>query len=373
MDMPDLKIEEQIKNAARRIGFHLAGICAVDEGERVPHLHSWLDKNYHGSMKYMENPKRSFPKDILPDIRTMIVVGLNYRWPEGSAAEQEGMISKYAWGGDYHKIIGPMLQELAQSVASLFPGHAQKVYVDTGPVVEKYWAEKAGLGWIGKHTNLINREGSSWFFLGVLLTTATLQPDAPVSEHCGTCVRCIEVCPTQAILEPYVLDARRCVSYLTLELRESIPRDLRPLIGNRIFGCDDCQDVCPWNRFAYAGDPRLNPRPEILSAKLLDYLQYTPEMFQQTFARTNVLRAKHRGFIRNCLVAAGNAKRGELRAAVERHLNSEDEMIREHAVWALARFQDSASEKRLREMQLQEPSPSVMAELILCLSEFAET
>jgi epoxyqueuosine reductase len=283
------------------------------------------------------------------------------------------MISKYAWAGDYHRIMKPMLQELAGWVSQLSPEFTTRVYVDTGPVVEKYWAEKAGLGWIGKHTNLLNREGSSWFFLGVLLTNLVLEPDQPVEEHCGTCVRCIEVCPTQAILQPYVLDARRCVSYLTIELRESIPRDLRALIGNRIFGCDDCQDVCPWNRFAYAGDPRLNPRPELLTARLVDYLQLTPEGFHRRFAQTNVLRAKFRGFLRNCLVAAGNAKSPELRSAIEQHLASVDEMIREHAVWALAQFRDTAARITLQEMRNREPSPVVMAEITQCLSEFVET
>ena len=374
MNMPETKIEERIKQEARNAGFHLARICAVEEGERVPYLQRWLEQQYHGSMKYMENAARSFPHQAFPDVRTMVVVGLNYRWPAGaSIPAQDGMISKYAWGGDYHRIMKPMLQNLASRIQSIAFQSAVKVYVDTGPVVEKYWAQKAGLGWIGKHTNLINREGSSWFFLGVLLTDLPLQPDEPVADHCGSCERCIEVCPTQAILEPYVLDARRCISYLTIELRESIPREFRALIGNRIFGCDDCQDVCPWNRFAYAGDPRLNPRTEILSASLLDYLELKEEEFRTVFAGTNVLRAKYRGFLRNCLVAAGNARRPELRVSIERHLNSEDEMLREHAVWALAQFGDSSARLKLQEMQGRENSEAVLTEINHCLSEFVET
>lgn len=373
MSMLKVKIEDRVKSEARRIGFHLAGICSVEEGERVPFLEQWLQKNYHGSMRYMENPKRVWPHQVLPDLRTMIVVGLNYRWTDGTPAQHEAMISKYAWAGDYHRIMKPMLEDLAESILHLSPGLKAKVYVDTGPVVEKYWAEKAGLGWVGKHTNLLSREGSSWFFLGVLLTNLSLEPDKPVEDHCGTCVRCIEVCPTQAILQPYVLDARLCVSYLTIELRESIPRELRALIGNRIFGCDDCQDVCPWNRFAYAGDPRFNPRPELLTARLVEYLEFTPEEFHQRFAQTNVLRARYRGFVRNCLVAAGNAKRSELRPAIEQLLTSEDEMIREHAVWALAQFRDTAAQTKLQEMHSRETSPAVIAEINQCLSEFVET
>ena len=176
-------------------------------------------------------------------------------------------------------------------------------------------------------------------FLGVVLTDLDLQADVSASNHCGTCERCIDVCPTRAIIAPYVLDANLCISYLTIELRDSIPRELRPMIGNRIFGCDDCQDVCPWNRFAYTGDARFNPRPEILAATLRDYLRLTPEEFRSRFAGTNVLRAKYRGFIRNCLVAAGNSRKVELKAEIERHLHSDDGMIREHAQWALEELQ----------------------------------
>jgi epoxyqueuosine reductase len=245
------------------------------------------------------------------------------------------MISKYAWATDYHRVMFPMLEHLGAYLMELVPGVACKAYVDTGPISEKYWAQKAGVGWIGKHTNVLNQQESSWFFIGVLLTDLKLQSDQPAEDHCGTCDRCIEACPTRAIVAPYVLDSRLCISYLTIELRDSIPVELRPLIGNRIFGCDDCQDVCPWNRFAYAGDPCFNPRPELLAATLSEYLQLTPEEFRKRFQGTNVLRAKYRGFIRNCLVAAGNSKRAELRNEIARHLLSEDEMIREHAEWAM--------------------------------------
>jgi epoxyqueuosine reductase len=229
----------------------------------------------------------------------------------------------------------PMLEELSDFLTSEVCGASAKAYVDTGPISEKYWAQKAGLGWIGKHTNVISQQGSSWFFIGVLLTDLILQPDAPAIDHCGTCSECIKACPTRAIVAPYVLDSRLCISYLTIELRDSIPVELRRLIGNRIFGCDDCQDVCPWNRFAYAGDPRFNPKPEIFGATLKEYLAMTPEQFRKRFEGTNVLRTKYRGFIRNCLVAAGNSNRSDLVDAVKQHLNSDDEMIKEHAIWAL--------------------------------------
>jgi epoxyqueuosine reductase len=333
MSMAEMKIEALVKTRAQELGFHLSGICSVDPAEKVTHLDEWLRMKFHGEMKYMENPKRATIESVLPGVRTMIVVGLNYR--SADFPEQDAVISKYAWAADYHEIMKPMLEQLADALRTTSPYSVFKTYVDTGPILEKYWAQKAGLGWVGKHTNVISQEGSSWFFLGVILTDLQMKPDSSAEDHCGTCSRCIDVCPTQAIVAPYVLDARLCISYLTIELRDSIPVHLRPLIGNRIFGCDDCQDVCPWNRFAYAGDPRFNPRPEILSATLQQYLQLTPEEFRRMFAHTNVLRAKYRGFLRNCLVAAGNSKRQELRAEIQRHLNSDDEMIREHAQWAL--------------------------------------
>jgi epoxyqueuosine reductase len=363
MDMPEQKIEVLVKDQARQIGFHLVGICGVGDEESVPHLRTWLERKYHGEMRYMENPKRLHAAKALPGLRTMIVVGLNYRWPDGVGEEQEAMISKYAWASDYHRLMKPMLEELSRTIQQLLPSHTFRAYVDTGPIVEKYWAQKAGLGWIGKHTNVLNRDGSSWFFLGVILTDALLEPDVPATDHCGTCVRCIDVCPTRAIVEPYVLDARLCISYLTIELRGSIPRQLRTAIGHRIFGCDDCQDVCPWNRFAYAGDPRFTPKKELLSAALREYLRLTPDEFQAKFAQTNVLRAKHRGFLRNCLVAAGNIRKVELRPEIERLLKAEDEMIREHAVWALAQFQDPAARASLAEMRSSELSPLVLDEL----------
>jgi len=330
--------EEKLKQKALEIGFSRVGICKVDSDDQVNHLSDWLSKNFHGKMQYMENPKRISPRNVLNNCNTIIIVLLNYRWPEDSEELQEGMISKYAWATDYHRVMLPMLEQLSDFLTHEIPGAAAKAYVDTGPISEKYWAQKAGVGWIGKHTNVLSQQGSSWFFIGVLLTDAILEPDPPAIDHCGSCSECIEACPTRAIVAPYVLDSRLCISYLTIELRDSIPVELRPLIGNRIFGCDDCQDVCPWNRFAYAGDPRFNPRPEILGASLKEYLAMTPEKFRKRFEGTNVLRAKYRGFIRNCLVAAGNSNRADLRPDIERHLQSDDEMIREHAQWALERL-----------------------------------
>lgn len=362
-----MTLEETIRARALALGFTHAGLCRVDSGEVVPHLEEWLAGEKHGRMKYMENPRRLSPDAVLAGVRTILVVTLNYRWPEGADAAQEGMVSRYAWAGDYHDVMKPMLNQLAEAFRQLVPDASIKTYVDTGPVAEKYWAQKAGLGWIGKHTNVLAREGCSWFFIGVLLTDAELKPDAPGENHCGTCERCIEACPTRAITAPYQLDARLCISYLTIELRESIPRNLRPMIGHRIFGCDDCQDVCPWNRFARAGDPRFTPRPDILSATLAAYLRQTPAEFKSFFSGTNVLRARYRGFIRNCLVAAGNSHRLDLVPSVLPHLGSDDEMVREHAAWALGCLRCEASRDALNERRIVEASPAVLEEITLAL------
>jgi epoxyqueuosine reductase len=361
-----MDIQAKLRARALEIGFTNAGFCRVEEGEGVPRLQEWLDAGMHGSMKYMENPRRRAPGAALPGLRTMIVVTLNYRWPEGADRPQEGMISRYAWGADYHEVMLPMLESLASEVRTLCPGSTAKAYVDTGPVAEKHWAQKAGIGWIGKHTNVLARQGSSWFFLGVVLTDAALEPDMPAVDHCGSCVSCIEACPTRAIVAPYVLDARLCISYLTIELRGSIPRELRPRIGHRIFGCDDCQDVCPWNRFAYAGDPRFTPRPDVLSATLSEYLRLSRDEFRARFSGANVLRAKHRGFLRNCLVAAGNSGRPEMAADVLPHLDSDDDMLREHAAWALGRL--GACREELQRRREVETSPAVITELDLALA-----
>lgn len=363
-----MTIEDRIKQEALRIGFSHVGVCSVEPGEQIELLRRWLDQNYHGTMKWMENRKRVDPSLALQGIRTMIVVGLNYRWPDGSDAPQEAMISKYAWSADYHRVMSPMVQDLASYLQKECTGAAIKTYVDTGPVAEKYWAQKAGVGWIGKHTNVLSRSGSSWFFLGVLLTDATLNPDRPAEDHCGSCTQCIEACPTRAIVGPYQLDARLCISYLTIELRESIPRELRPLIGHRIFGCDDCQDVCPWNRYAYAGDVRFTPRDDILAATLRDYLHFSIEDFRRTFAGTNVLRTKYVGFIRNCLVAAGNAKDPNLIPDICHHLDSEHEMIREHAIWALGQIDDPRATETIRNRRKVETCAAVLEEIDLTLS-----
>ena len=229
-----MDLEATLRAFGLERGFSRIGFCRVEPGETITRLREWLEQGMHGRMQYMENPRRESPDSVLAGVRTMVVAALNYRWPDGSDQPQEGMISRYAWGTDYHAVMLPMLESLARRLQELAPDSAVKAYVDTGPIAEKYWAQKAGIGWIGKHTNVLSQQGSSWFFLGVILTDASLSPDTPAEDHCGSCSRCIEACPTGAIVAPYVLDARLCISYLTIELRESIPRDLRPMIGHRI-------------------------------------------------------------------------------------------------------------------------------------------
>jgi epoxyqueuosine reductase len=337
--------EEAIKREARRLGFSHAGICAVGGEERVPFLREWLRQGFQGTMTWMEDPRRQAPRCVLDRVRSIVVVGMSYHRPE-YGEPPEAVVSRYARGADYHDVMRPLLRELAGFIAACSPGTVVKTWVDTGPVAEKYWACRAGIGWIGKHTNLISRRGGSWLFLGALLTDLELEPDLPARGFCGTCTRCIEACPTRAIVSPGVLDARLCISYLTIELRGPIPPELRPLIGGRIFGCDDCQEVCPWNRFAFNGDRRLAPDPDLPAPALADHLQLGPDDFRRRFAGTCVLRARYRGFIRNCLVAAGNLRKPELRPHLARWAGSDDAMLQEHAVWALAQYEQPQSALR---------------------------
>ena len=248
-------------------------------------------------------------------------------------------IARYALGRDYHKLIRKRLQLLADKLAEQIGPFGYRAFADSAPVLEKPLAEKAGLGWIGKHTNLINKKEGSWFFLGEVFTDLPLQPDEPAKGHCGTCTACIEVCPTQAIVGPYQLDARRCISYLTIELRSSIPLELRPLIGNRIFGCDDCQLFCPWNRFAkHSKEEAFQPRHGLEAAALIDLFAWTEKEFNEKTVRSPIHRIGYVCWLRNLAVALGNAPwSAELVAALQKRLEYPSELVREHVLWALER------------------------------------
>jgi epoxyqueuosine reductase len=339
-----------IRSKARELGFEKVGIARAGAAPRAEFLEPWLTKEFHGEMAYMaRTPERRVdPARILPGARSIVCVAKNYQSPgEHTADPRAGRISRYAWGDDYHDVLKAKLQELGKHIERL--GGNAKVCVDTNAVLEKPWAQEAGLGWQGKHSNLIARDIGSWFFLGEVLTDLELEPDAPhQEEYCGTCTACIDLCPTKAIVAPYVVDSRKCIAYLTIENKGSIPRELRPLMGNLVFGCDICQDVCPWNKFAQVAPEReFYAREGSLTPSLIELMGLTREEFNRRFKGSPVKRAKRSGFLRNVAVALGNSNDPAAIPALERALEDEEPLVRAHAAWALGRLgARSALERR---------------------------
>jgi len=336
----------RIKAMAREAGFQRCGIADIALGEDEAHLRDWLAQGLYGSMDWMarHGDKRSRPADLIPGTVRVISVGLDYGRDPGEAWEtlangSRAYVARYALGRDYHKLMRQRLQQLADRIAAEIGPFGHRVFVDSAPVLERALARNAGLGWIGKHTCLIDRDGGSWFFLGEIYVDLPLPVDAPASAHCGTCTRCIEICPTQAITAPYRLDARRCISYLTIEHEGAIDEDLRPLIGNRIFGCDDCQLVCPWNKFARRTDePDFRTRNDLDKATLAQLFAWTEEEFLQRTEGSAIRRSGHARWLRNIAVALGNAPTTpDVLQALESRRDCEDPVVREHVAWAVAR------------------------------------
>jgi len=333
----------EIKARARELGFDQVGVAKVGPLPRAEFLGEWLARSYQGEMGYMgrDPERRADPARYDPGAKTVVCVAQNYyTGPRATPKPSDGVVSRYAWSRDYHEVLGERLRLLRDFIVAR--GARARVCVDTSAVLEKLWARQAGIGWQGKHTNLISKELSSWFFLGEILVDAELEPDAPFEEdHCGTCTACIDVCPTRAIVAPYVLDARKCISYLTIEHRGPIPRELRPLMGNLIFGCDLCLDVCPWNKFAQVTrDPAFEPRPDLSAPKLVEFLGMTDAEFRRRFKGSPILRAKRGGFLRNVCVALGNSgDASAIPALIEKGLGDPDPLVQEHASWAIERLQ----------------------------------
>ncbi|HVF37955.1 MAG TPA: tRNA epoxyqueuosine(34) reductase QueG [Sphingomicrobium sp.] len=339
-------VEEAIRDKAMELGFVACGFAradaAPDAGER---LRQWIAAGHHGEMGWMETraDQRASPGGLWPEARSVIALAMSYAPasdPQALAeAKDRGRISVYAQGGDYHKTIKKALKALGRWLADE-AGCELKLFVDTAPVMEKPLSVAAGIGWQGKHTNLLNREHGSWLFLGVIYTTLELEPDPPAEEHCGSCTRCIAACPTGAIIAPGQLDARRCISYLTIEHPGPIPHEFRAAIGNRIYGCDDCLAVCPWNRFASEAQANkaFAPRAELTAPALADLLDLDDASFRQFFAGSPIKRIGVNRLIRNCLIAAGNSGEPEVRDAVRRHLASDDPVVADAANWALERL-----------------------------------
>jgi len=343
-----IQLVQRIKQWGAELGFQQIGISDTDLSTAEQHLHDWLDKGFNGEMQYMaaHGLKRSRPALLQEDTRSIISARMDYL-PEPPAASQRlledpaaAFVSRYALGRDYHKLLRNRLQKLADKIAEEIGPFGYRAFVDSAPVLEKAIAEKAGLGWIGKHSNLINRRAGSWFFLGEIYTDLALPSDQPASNHCGHCQACLDICPTQAIVGPYQVDARRCVSYLTIELHGSIPVEFRPLLGNRIYGCDDCQLVCPWNRFAkLSAESDFKPRHRLDQATLIELFQWTETEFLQKTEGSAIRRIGHLRWLRNIAVALGNGKPTDAaKAALTSRLNEDAEMVREHIIWALQRL-----------------------------------
>lgn len=342
---PDTRaLARQIKLWAKQLGFSACGITDTDLGAHEVHLLDWLAQGYQGEMDYMarHGTRRSRPAELEPGTQSVISVRMNY-WPDASDAARmladpaRAFVSRYALGRDYHKLMRGRLQKLAARIQTAIGPFGYRAYSDSAPVLEKALAEKAGLGWIGKHSNLLAEHTGSWFFLGELYTDLALPPDAPASSHCGTCDACIQACPTAAIVAPYRVDARRCIAYLTIELAGSIPLEFRPLLGNRIYGCDDCQLVCPWNRFAsHSPLPDFQPRHELDSATLITLFDWDEATFLKNTEGSAIRRIGHPRWLRNIAVALGNAPSSEaVLAALRRREHHASELVREHVAWAL--------------------------------------
>jgi len=372
------ELKRDLLAEAGRLGFDPVGVAPAGPATTAPAFHAWLGEGRHGEMAYMARrpERRADPVVAWGGAASVVVVGLNYRTGATEARlapgadPRRGRLARYALGDDYHHVLGDRLRALLRWAEARVPGLEGRVYVDAGPLLERDLAVRAGLGWFGRNTCLLNRRQGSYVFLGALLLNTALPPDAPATAHCGTCRRCLDACPTGAFVAPYVLDARRCISYLTIELRGPIPRELRPLVGNWIFGCDVCQEVCPWNRkTAVGGESAFAPRLERTAPALAPLLALTQEEFSARFRRSPVKRAKHRGFLRNVCVALGNSGDAGAVPALAEALAHEEALVRGHAAWALGRLGGARALAALRAARVGEGDPWVREELAAALTE----
>ncbi|HEY0455520.1 MAG TPA: tRNA epoxyqueuosine(34) reductase QueG [Verrucomicrobiae bacterium] len=337
-------MKEAIRQRAAELGFGSCHFTTAAAPESAAQFEKWLTAQRHGTMAYLERNafKRVDPQAVLAQARSIVVLTAPYgeakeRVTARYSERKTGVIARYARYADYHEVLREPLSKLAAHIDQLGgTGTRSLWYVDTGPILERDFAQRAGAGFIGKHTNLISRRAGNWIFLSEIITTLALEPDAPEKNHCGSCSRCISACPTAAITAPFQLDARRCISYLTIELKGSIPVELRPLLGNRIYGCDDCLAVCPWNRFAQQAQlMKAHARPDLSQPDLLDLLALDDVQFKELFAGTPILRSKRRGLLRNVCVALGNVADASALPALERASRDPEPLIAEHAAWAI--------------------------------------
>jgi len=359
---------EKIRHRALELGFEGFGVAPPDVMKAGEWFQQWLAQNYDGEMHYMKRgeAKRLDLDLVLPGVKSVICLSTSYftapRTLEFLKEPENGDISNYARNMDYHDLIQPRLREMETCLAEVFPGCRSKSYVDTGPILEKPLAEKAGLGWIGKHTNLLTEGVGSYYFLSEILVDVALPPSEAAEDHCGTCTACIDICPTGAIVAPYVLDSRRCISYLTIELKGEIPHEYRKALGNRIYGCDDCQIVCPWNSYAVATEePAFQEREGV--KELIELMQLDDEGFRSRFRKSPVKRIKRRGLLRNVSIALGNSGQPGAVPVLTRALADPEPLIRSHAVWALGELLGDKAQERVASRLLRETDASVLNEM----------
>jgi epoxyqueuosine reductase len=344
-------LTKSIKEKGLEIGFDLVGISPVDSFPENQFYKEWLARGFAGEMRYMERDpeKREDIRKVFPEAKSVISCGMNYNtdypYSINQADTNKGWISRYAWGDDYHEVIKERLLLLEEHVREIVPKDIKsRVYADTGPVLERVYGKYSGIGWYGKNTCLINQDIGSWIFLGELITDLGLDYDSPVPDRCGTCTMCIDACPTHALREPYILDSNLCISYLTIEFRGKIPSDLREKLDNNIFGCDICQDVCPWNRRAKVSEyESFQPRNSSYSPDLVYLSQLSVEEFRKVFRNSPVKRAKRKGFIRNVMVAMGNSGHKAFIPYIKEALKDDEALIRAHAAWALWKLEGNES------------------------------
>jgi epoxyqueuosine reductase len=360
-------MKEAIRVRARELGFDLCRFTTAKPPHTAGHFEQWLAHGRHGEMGYLQRQavKRADPQNILPGARSVIALAASYASSSGSetsspspAPPKTGIVARYARFDDYHEILWKRLETLTNFLNGIGSRETRSsFYADTGPILERDLAQRAGVGFIGKHTNLISRQLGNWFFLCEIITTLEIEPDQPEHNRCGSCTRCLSACPTQAITAPFQLDARRCISYLTIELKGPIPIELRPAIGNRIFGCDDCLAACPWNRFAQEGRlMRDHTRLDLHGPDLLQLLDMNENTFKQRFASTPISRAKRRGLLRNVCVALGNMKQINALPALHRAAHDPEPLIAEHARWAIDQIQAS-DPNRFAVTHSEQPQP----------------
>jgi epoxyqueuosine reductase len=372
-------LSSQIKQEAQQLGFELVGISPVKAPPHEQSFAQWLREGLSGELDYMKRtePLRREPHQLVPWAVSVISAGLNYykspaRPPMSS--ETTGWISRYAWGDDYHDLMKAKLQSLLERVNEIADIPVQgRAFIDSGPVLERDFAGVAGLGWIGKNTQLISPTKGSWFFLGELFVDLPLAYDRPIRDRCGQCDLCLKACPTNAFVGPYILDARRCISYLTIELKGFMPRHLRPLVGNHIFGCDICQEVCPYNvKARETAEAAFGPRPGLNAPQLVPLLALTADEFRQRFRGSPILRAKRRGFLRNVAVALGNIGSVEAVPALIQALNDEEPLVRGHVAWALGQIGTSSAIEALQCRLQLETDPEVRAEIDAAMNQLRD-